>query len=191
MGGGHGALRQDEEDISCFPAYYVKDASITENDVVLCRASWKLITDGTSSTYLETKSMDNNQSVSSVAYFCDKFYSRLFEILPQARELFKNNIQVQGRHLVGIVSTALNQLRDAGRVEQMLVGLAHAHSKYGVKAAQYGIFGDVLFWTLSTCLGSDMNEISLTAWVKLYSLMLKIIIPVAIMNDKQAISHES
>ena len=153
---------------------------------MLGRISWKRILDGTSKVFLELKnSASGSQSATCLTWFYDSFYARLFDVNPSARPLFKTNLQSQGRVLVGVITTALNQLKDPESFNKMLVNLAHVHSKRGVRGLQYGIVGDVLFWTLRKCLGSEYDALTAVAWTKIYSYMLYVIVPVAAADEIQ------
>jgi hemoglobin-like flavoprotein len=58
-------------------------------------------------------------------------------------------------------------------------------------AFQYGIVGEVLLWTLTLTLGSEFDEPTKLAWVKIYSVMLKVIIPVAVREEKALMTAAS
>lgn len=49
-----------------------------------------------------------------------------------------------------------------------------------------GIVGEVLLWSLRRCLGSDSFPAQVQiAWVKIYSRMLRIMVPVAVSYERQ------
>lgn len=178
---------QTEEELTdlMMPPYYIKDVVVDDDDIILARISWRMIIEGSSPAFNAIKSTPEFECSSCLTWFYDSFYKRLFDVNPSARPLFKNNIQSQGRVLMGIISTALNQLRDPDSFAVMLVSLAHVHSKRGVRGMQYGIIGDVLFWTLSLCLGDAYDPLTAIAWHKIFSYMLKIIVPVAVDDEIQ------
>ena len=188
MGGGSSVavtLEQTEEELTelMMPPYFIRNVVVTEDDIKLGRASWKLILDGRSRVFLELKSTTGHESASCLTWFYDSFYTRLFDVNPSARPLFKTNLQSQGRVLMGVISTALNQLKDPDSFNQMLVNLAHVHSQRGVRGMQYGIIGDVLFWTLHKCLGPEFDAQTAVAWTKIFSYMLHVIVPVAVADE--------
>ena len=179
------SLEQTQEELAelMMPPYYIRNLTVTDYDISLARASWKAIIDGTSPAFIEEKKNPSFHAASCLTWFYDSFYLRLFDVNPAARPMFKTNIQSQGRVLMGIISTALNQLKDPSSFERMLVNLAHTHSDRGVRGVQYGIMGDVLFWTLRKCLGARYDVATAHSWTKIFSYMLKVIVPVAVADE--------
>ena len=59
------------------------------------------------------------------------------------------------------------------------------HCERGVKAIEYGVVGDVLFWCIKTCVGNAAFTKQVeVAWVKIYSKMLQVIVPVAVAHER-------
>jgi hemoglobin-like flavoprotein len=57
-----------------------------------------------------------------------------------------------------------------------------------VKAIEYGVVGDVLFWCIKTCIGAEAFTPAVElSWVKIYSKMLQVIVPVAVRYEKEGI----
>lgn len=56
-------------------------------------------------------------------------------------------------------------------------------------AYQYGIVGECLIWTLTRVLGPAFDDKTKIAWVKIYSIMLSIIIPVAVKEERSMRLH--
>jgi len=183
------SLEQTEEELVdiMMPLYYIKDLVVNDYDIGLARASWKAIVDGTSPAFNEAKKNPDFTAASCLTWFYDSFFSRLFDVNPAARPMFKTNLQSLGRVLLGLISTALNQLKDPATFEKTLINLAHSHSERGVRGVQYGIMGDVLFWTLRKCLGTKYDNATSHSWTKIYSYMLKIIVPIAVADEIQEI----
>ena len=179
------SLEQTEEELTelMMPLYYVKDLVVTDYDISMARASWKAIVDGASPAFEEAKKNPDFTAASCLTWFYDCFFSRLFDVNPAARPMFKTNLQSLGRVLMGLISTALNQLKDPSTFEKTLINLAHSHSKRGVRGVQYGIMGDVLFWTLRKCLGTKYDNATSHSWTKIFSYMLKIIVPIAVADE--------
>ena len=57
------------------------------------------------------------------------------------------------------------------------------HCQRGIRADQYNLCGEALFWSLEKCLGSIYNTITHVSWVKLYSQFLKVVIPVCVQHE--------
>eukprot|EP01036_Dinobryon_divergens_P040419 gene40419-53434_t len=118
-------LNADELTQLMMPPYYIQNVVVTDNDILLGRASWKKVAEGNSEAYLAIKDTPDFEASSCLTWFYDSFYKRLFDVNPSARPLFKINLMSQGRVLMGIISTALNLLKDPSTFEQMLINLTH------------------------------------------------------------------
>jgi hypothetical protein len=58
----------------------------------------------------------------------------------------------------------------------------------GVKAIEYGVVGDVLFWSLKICVGTTIfTDAVLAVWVKIFSRMLRTIVPTAVKFERQGL----
>jgi len=123
---------------------------------------------------------DSNPAISysTIVYFFDTFYNRLFEVAPGVRPLFKNSIKVQGRALVKMVGTAVTALENLPVLVPTLEQLAIRHIAYGAKCEHYAVVGEVLLYALETCLGKDnwTPEVA-NAWLTVYSVMMSVMIP--------------
>ena len=179
-----------DEDIAALmmPIYYVSDSTVAEVDISNAKLCWKIIANGSSPVYKAYKDSTGPPALESLQWFSQLFYQRLFDVNPSARPLFKNSIEVQGRVLIAIISTALSQLKDPVGFNGTLVNLAHVHVTRGVRATQFGLMGDILFWTLRTTLGEIFTDEYRLSWVRIYSRMLKIILPTMIGDERRALA---
>lgn len=168
-----------------YPPYYIADADIDEDDIYRAQSSWKMITNDTSPTYVELRGTEGFSHPSALAWFYTMFYDRLFDVHPSCKPLFRNNMKVQGQALCGIVTTALSLLKETEVLKGALTKLAIRHAKYGVLANQYGMVGEVLLWTLDKILRDVFDAKTQSSWVKIYSFMLQVIIPVAVEAEKK------
>eukprot|EP01041_Mallomonas_annulata_P013572 gene13572-28800_t len=195
MGGGPSSsvsreLTVDELTLLMMPPYYKSGVVVQETDIILGRVSWQKIADGSSQGFQDMKAIPGFNSPSCLTWFYDSFYNRLFDVNPSARPLFKTDMKSQGRVLMAIISTSLNMLRDTDSFNTMLVNLTHSHSHRGVRGMQYGIAGDVLFWTLNLCLGPiDFDDDTRNAWINIFSSMLSIMVPVAVSDEISEIEN--
>ena len=86
----------------------------------------------------------------------------------------------QGRMLVKVVSTVVSLVKNPTKVRSEMVALAERHYHYGVRSIQYGMLGDVLFYTLRTVLGDRYSPAHNEAWTKVYCNVLTILVPTAV-----------
>ena len=151
------------------------------DDCIRARQSWLLIVEDSSAEFQSQKGII--QASSCVSWFYDMFYERLFDVAVATKPLFKNNMQVQGKALVKMISAALGLLNEAVQLTEALQGLARAHAAKGVESSQYGIVGECLLWTLSRVLGEAFTDEVKTSWLKIYCFMLKVILPTAVEEE--------
>jgi hemoglobin-like flavoprotein len=111
------------------------------------------------------------------------FYKRLFELKPEYRSLFADDIAAQRRKLLRMLAFIVKSLdyrdtdwRDDVPPEQdlMLVVLAlgRRHSElYRIPQESYGVVAEALLWTLDYGLGEAFTPEVKSAWTKLYLLL--------------------
>ena len=168
----------------------MKDAVINDQDAINAKRSWELVTNDTCEEFVKMKAAGGAKS-SCLAWFYDTFYDRLFDVHPSSRALFRGNMTLQGKALVHMITGALSLLDNLPKLVDALHSLAKTHNTKGVLATQYGIVGEVLLWTFSRILGPQFDEATKMAWLKIYSVMLSVIIPVAIEQEKSAIETKT
>eukprot|EP00981_Chlorochromonas_danica_P007781 scaffold1882_cov163-Ochromonas_danica.AAC.12 len=186
-------LQKSEKDIVklMMPVYYNPDP-ITREERGLAFKIWNLVLDNQAPEYLRLKGLPDFHYNSSVTFFYDSFYTRLFDIHPMSRQLFKGGMRSQGKFLVKMISLALSELDDPAKFDRNLVKLAEIHYERGVKAVEYGVVGEILFWCLRHVLGLETYQQSVHwIWVKVYSRMLTTIVPVAIALELKGGSEHS
>lgn len=113
----------------------------------------------------------------------DLFYKRLFELKPDYRRLFADDIGSQKRKLLRMLAFIVRSLdykdtewRDDVPPEQdlMLVVLAlgRRHSDlYRIPSESYAVVGEALLWTLDYGLGEAFTQDVRAAWTRLYNLL--------------------
>jgi len=174
------------------PLYYVRNVVVTSDDIDRAKASWQLIIDGNIPAFEPVYS--NNSLIlhseplkpieSCISWFTNIFYSRLFDVNPASKILFKDSMSSKTKVLNAIINTALSQLIDPIYFVETLTHLAHAHVQRNIKGVQFGIAGDVLLWSFKTALGPLYDDDLHWSWTKIYSAMLKVIVPIAIGDER-------
>ena len=96
------------------------------------------------------------------------FYGRLFEIAPEAKPLFKNDITEQGRKLMATLAVVVRGLSDLPSILPAASNLAKKHVSYGVKASHYEPVGAALLWTLEKGLRDKWTPDGAAAWTEAY-----------------------
>jgi hemoglobin-like flavoprotein len=113
----------------------------------------------------------------------DFFYQRLFELAPEYRALFGEDLAAQKRKLVTMFSFIVKAMDwldedwkdEVGPEEDLcfvVLALGRRHANlYKVPDAAYETVGEALLWTLDQGLGQAFTPEVKEAWTKLYGLV--------------------
>lgn len=129
-------LKQSETEILrlMFPLYYTEEL-LTDAELESATNCWSLILSNRAPGFVSVKKDPNCSYPTSIAYFYNVFYKRLFDINPMSRDLFKD-VNTQGKFLVKMLSLSLSEKRDPEKYEQTLRKLAEVHNERGIKAIE-------------------------------------------------------
>jgi hemoglobin-like flavoprotein len=81
------------------------------------------------------------------------FYSRLFELDPALRRLFKHDLANQAHSLMAMLRLAIEGLEAPEQFSRAIRNLGARHVDYGVQPEQYATVRAALLWTLARALG--------------------------------------
>ena len=122
-------------------------------------------------------------SFSKVAPIADKaaelFYGRLFEIAPQVRPMFAEDVTEQGKKLMTTLGVVVNGLKNLDAIIPVAQQLAVRHNDYGVTSDHYKPVGEALLWTLSQGLGDEFTPDVEAAWTHAYETLSGVMIEAA------------
>lgn len=104
----------------------------------------------------------------------DIFYDRLFEIAPQARALFPNDLKEQKKKLMKMIAMAVTNLHKAETIVPALRELGKRHVGYGAEDAHYDLVGQALLDTLAQGLGDEFTPNVKAAWGETYELVASV-----------------
>jgi nitric oxide dioxygenase len=99
------------------------------------------------------------------------FYGRLFEIAPEVKPLFKDDMKQQGAKLMATLAVVVNGLSNLQSILPAASALAKRHVGYGVSAADYTPVGAALLWTLEKGLGAQWTPELAAAWGEAYTVL--------------------
>ena len=99
------------------------------------------------------------------------FYGKIFEIAPDARDMFKTEIPEQSKKVFSMLNYVISKLDSLEDIIGEIAKLARRHTTYGVKEEHYAVVGNALLWTLEEGLGTDWNEDLKEAWSDCYSIL--------------------
>jgi hemoglobin-like flavoprotein len=101
----------------------------------------------------------------------DLFYGRLFEIAPQVRAMFPDDLSEQKKKLMAMLGTAVAGLSRLETLMPAVQALGRRHAGYGVKAQHYASVGSALLWTLEKGLGEAFTPEVKDAWATAYIVL--------------------
>lgn len=107
------------------------------------------------------------------------FYAKLFELNPGYKELFKGDMEEQGKKLMTMIGTAVNALDRLEEIVPAVQDLGRRHVGYGVKKEDYDVVGEALVWTLGEGLGDSFTDEVKGAWIEVYTVLASTMIEAA------------
>lgn len=99
------------------------------------------------------------------------FYAKLFDIDPHLHRLFKSDLKEQGKKLMQVLSTAIENLEQIDKFVPHIRAMGARHGGYGVEERDYETVGAALLWTLEKALSKDFNSETKAAWAAVYALL--------------------
>lgn len=127
---------------------------MNQNQIQLVKQSW---------SYVITRSDEAGEL----------FYSRLFEVAPDLKHLFNQDIKAQARKLMSMVTLIVSKLDKLDTITTDIKSLASRHGRYGAKKEHYAVVGQCLIWTLKSGLESQnrWNKETEEAWLAVYKIL--------------------
>lgn len=106
----------------------------------------------------------------------DIFYDKLFEIAPQVRPLFPEDMTEQKKKLMQMLAIAVNGLTNLDDIVGAVQDLGRRHSGYDVTPEHYDYVGEALLFTLGKGLGDDFTPETKEAWAETYGILASVMI---------------
>lgn len=99
------------------------------------------------------------------------FYTKLFDLDPTLKPLFKGDMKEHGSKLMSMIGTAVHGLNNLDAIVPVVQNLGRNHVGYGVKDGHYDTVGSALIYTLETGLGDAFTADVKAAWVEVYTVL--------------------
>jgi hemoglobin-like flavoprotein len=99
------------------------------------------------------------------------FYDRLFEVAPQVRAMFPDDLTDQRKKLMATLAVVVNGLTNLQAILPAASALAKRHVGYGAKPEHYPVVGSALLWTLEKGLGDAWTDDVAQAWTAAYGTL--------------------
>lgn len=111
------------------------------------------------------------------------FYKHLFQLAPETRELFLNDMDRQGDKLIATLSAVILQINNLPGLKPVIEELGLRHVAYGVLPEYYPVTGAALFHMLESVLQESFSAEMKAAWEKAYAIISHIMV-MAVENRK-------
>jgi hemoglobin-like flavoprotein len=92
------------------------------------------------------------------------FYGRVFELAPEVKPLFRQDIAVQGRKLMATLAVLVDSQEQFEELQPMLKALGQRHAAYGVRTAHYATVSSALVWAFGVALQDHFSPDLKAAW---------------------------
>jgi len=98
----------------------------------------------------------------------EQFYGRFFELAPDTRRLFPNDMEKQQLKLMDTIAAIVGTLDQHEMFQSIISHTGRKHAEFGVQTAHFAAFGDALIWGLRHQLGPAFTPELQQAWIVLY-----------------------
>jgi hemoglobin-like flavoprotein len=96
-------------------------------------------------------------------------YSRFFELAPDARALFKSDMERQRAKLMDMIAALVGSLDQDALFQSIVTNSGRQHARFGVQPSQYDALGEALIWSLEQKFGTSLTPEMSASWRALYS----------------------
>jgi nitric oxide dioxygenase len=107
------------------------------------------------------------------------FYSKLFELDPSLRSMFKADMTDQGKKLMQILGVAVSSLKNLEAIVPAVQDLGRRHVKYGVRPQHYNTVAEAILWMLAQTLGNAFTPEIKQSWTEVYTVLADTMIAAA------------
>ena len=83
----------------------------------------------------------------------ERFYSRFFELAPDTRRLFPNDMEWQQLKLMDTIAAIVGTLDQRETFQSIITHTGRKPADFGVQASHFVAFGEALIWGLQQLLG--------------------------------------
>jgi hemoglobin-like flavoprotein len=98
----------------------------------------------------------------------EQFYGRFFELAPDTRRLFPNDMEKQQLKLMDTLAAIVGTLDQREIFQSIISHTGRKHAEVGVQASHFVAFGDALIWGLQQQFGPAFTAEMQQAWILLY-----------------------
>jgi hemoglobin-like flavoprotein len=96
------------------------------------------------------------------------FYSRFFELAPDARRMFPNDMERQQLKLMDMIAAIVGAIDKSDIFQSVITTTGRQHAHIGVRPAHFVAFGEALIGGLEQQFGDAFTPEMKEAWLVLY-----------------------
>ncbi len=96
------------------------------------------------------------------------FYQRFFELAPDARPLFPDDMERQKLKLMDMIAAIVGAIENRDIFRSILIFTGRDHARFGAKRVHFDAFGQALIWGLEQQFGAAFTDEHKAAWAVLY-----------------------
>jgi len=98
----------------------------------------------------------------------EQFYGRFFELAPDTRRLFPDDMEKQQLKLMDTIAAIVGTLDQREIFQSIISHTGRKHAEFGVRKSHFVAFGDALIWGLQRQFGPEFTPEMQQAWIVLY-----------------------
>lgn len=110
----------------------------------------------------------------SASQAADIFYSELFRIAPDTRQLFPSDMAQHKGKFVQMLATVVKCLDDVSAISEHVADLGCRHASYDVRESDYEVVGQALLLMLHRVLGTRCTPEVREAWAAAYDMLARV-----------------
>lgn len=104
------------------------------------------------------------------------FYQKLFELDPELRHFFKEDIRIQAQKLIDMITFIVHKLNNLDEIIADVKSLGLKHKQILIRPEHYDTVAKSLLWTLEKALGPHYSKEVEEAWSSVYKMLARIMI---------------
>ena len=98
-------------------------------------------------------------------------YSRLFELAPDAKDLFRSDMERQRVKLMNQIAAMVGSLDQHSMFQSIVTHSGRQHARFGVRPSHYDAMGEALMWSLERKFGASFTPELRASWRALYDMV--------------------
>ena len=87
----------------------------------------------------------------------DLCYSRFFELAPDAKDLFRSDMERQRVKLMDQIAAMVGSLDQRAMFQSLVTHSGRQHARFGVRPSHYDAMGEALMWSLESKFGASFT----------------------------------